>query len=250
MNGVHGTAANDVWAVGDGGLIAHFDGAAWTVHPTGFTAKLNAVWARSPTDVWVAGEQGKVLRWDGQRWREIFASMGNFVDLWADSTGAHGVGWSLSEWFVAHYRDGDAQGPRMVLSPAPMRDLEAIWGVEGGPLFVGGDDYRNVVARFTGPGRSPELGDGWKTFPLGDGTFINYTAERVHGLWGRGPNDVWAVASTTGSGSFAFHFDGQTWTRGDVPYWGHGQIGLTAVTGTADEVWVAGEEDAILRLRR
>ena len=53
-----GAAPDDVWAVGDGGAISHWDGAAWTQVPVGkfpYYPFLNKVHGSSADDVWVAG---------------------------------------------------------------------------------------------------------------------------------------------------------------------------------------------------
>jgi hypothetical protein len=52
---IHGTGANDVWAVGEKGLALHWDGAAWSTRPTGTDANLYGVWAAAPDDVWAVG---------------------------------------------------------------------------------------------------------------------------------------------------------------------------------------------------
>jgi len=52
---IHGTGANDVWAVGEKGLALHWDGAAWSRRETGTAANLYGVWAAAPDDVWLVG---------------------------------------------------------------------------------------------------------------------------------------------------------------------------------------------------
>lgn len=69
LNGVTGTAANDVWAVGNAGVVMHWDGTGWS-RPidAGTAVNLNAVWAAGPADVFVVGDQGVVARFDGSSW--------------------------------------------------------------------------------------------------------------------------------------------------------------------------------------
>jgi hypothetical protein len=103
LRAVYAAAPNDVWAVGDAGVIIHFDGndwssstsgvtqplyaitglgntlwaaggggvilkkvgtGAWTTEVSGTTRTINALWATSATDVWAGGEQGLLLRYD------------------------------------------------------------------------------------------------------------------------------------------------------------------------------------------
>jgi hypothetical protein len=66
MNAIHGTAPDDVWALGDG-VIAHWDGKSWTEkrdeRMPAFIAvqaqRRNLAWALSAKELW---------RWDGTAW--------------------------------------------------------------------------------------------------------------------------------------------------------------------------------------
>jgi hypothetical protein len=61
---VHGTAAADVWTVGAGGLVRHFDGQAWqAIEPPPGGHDLTAV-AVTATAVWVADAEGSIYRLD------------------------------------------------------------------------------------------------------------------------------------------------------------------------------------------
>ena len=79
---VSADAANDVWAVGDGNVVMHYDGKQWaTVNlssPPGQFSRLNGVAAYSPTDVWAVGQTFSVdgtwplvLHWDGKTWNTL-----------------------------------------------------------------------------------------------------------------------------------------------------------------------------------
>ena len=47
LRGIWGSAASDVFAVGDRGVILRFDGAVWQVMPTPSNAHLFSVWGRA-----------------------------------------------------------------------------------------------------------------------------------------------------------------------------------------------------------
>ncbi len=83
---IHGTAADDIWVGGEGG-IAHFDGSAWTMsHAVMAPESITALFARSTDDVWAASSLGTVLRFDGETWREIDAPGTDPVTgMWAAS---------------------------------------------------------------------------------------------------------------------------------------------------------------------
>jgi hypothetical protein len=60
---VHG-ANGDVWLVGQGGAIAHREGAVWRAMSSGTTIDLYGVWRQSAKDVWAVGGDGTVLHFD------------------------------------------------------------------------------------------------------------------------------------------------------------------------------------------
>lgn len=74
LNAVWAADVNDVWAVGDQGVIRHYTGdpLLWDVVadvPT--TANLNAVWGSSPSDVWAVGDNAVALHYDGKTWTRV-----------------------------------------------------------------------------------------------------------------------------------------------------------------------------------
>lgn len=84
LNGVHGTAPDDVFACGQLGHVYHYDGALWREIPTPTSAALNALWAVSPSDVYAVGAGGTALHYDGSAWERMdFPTSETLVDLWA-----------------------------------------------------------------------------------------------------------------------------------------------------------------------
>ena len=63
LNGVWGAAANDIWAVGDGGVIVHFNGVDWSTIPSGTTENLSSIWGSGPNDIWAGGDSGILLHY-------------------------------------------------------------------------------------------------------------------------------------------------------------------------------------------
>ncbi len=117
LDSVHGSAPNDVWAVGfvynadyvKSTLIEHWDGATWSVVPSpngaASDSHLSDVIAFSPNDAWTVGNSpvyGEsvplVLKWDGVSWqpfqvpfpgtaeRLLFISGSSSSDLWIGGT--------------------------------------------------------------------------------------------------------------------------------------------------------------------
>ena len=93
-----GAAADDVWAVGDGGTLAHYDGATWSAVASPTTQPLNAVWGSGPGDVWVAGYAK--LHYDGATWAVVGPPSPIEFAVWG--TGANDV-YSAGIEGVAHW---------------------------------------------------------------------------------------------------------------------------------------------------
>jgi hypothetical protein len=81
LNAVQELAANDVWAAGDDGVIAHYNGAGWSVTHTSARANFNAISMVSSSLGWAAGYWSEgtagigdnstygLWRFDGTAWK-------------------------------------------------------------------------------------------------------------------------------------------------------------------------------------
>jgi len=84
VNACWGSSPNDVFIVGNGGHIAHFDGMKFTDMNSGTTKDLHSVWGRNHNDIWAGGSNlttGDVvlLHFDGTQWPETdLATVGEF----------------------------------------------------------------------------------------------------------------------------------------------------------------------------
>jgi hypothetical protein len=238
ISAVWGSAPDDVWAVGAGGVdradpqnppgpryaawsrIYHWDGRAWSLAyadpdqddgPTG--SALLAVWGSSKTDVWAVGASGRVLHWDGSEWKRqpdvpkqrhlVHLMGGGPKDLWASGTD------DRSAQYLLHW-DGTAWSEQ---------------AGRGGPLWVGGPGdvwtapQRKLIERWDGCRWSSGMG----------GVSIG-----VFDFWANSASDVWAVGDNT-----VAHWDGTSWKEGPPAPGGF----LQAVSGIApDDLWVAGQE--------
>ena len=82
-------APDDVWAVGGGGAIVHYDGAAWSsvVTGNGANATLFSVWGSGPDDVWAAGASGTVVHWNGKTWTQQANAGYDVNNVWGGDDG-------------------------------------------------------------------------------------------------------------------------------------------------------------------
>ena len=134
-----GTSENDVFAVGSGGSIVHFDGAVWQAMDSGTEETLVGVWASGPDDVYAVGDHETVLYYDGSSWSELFGS--GLVD-YLGVTGFDG------EQIVALRDDGAVTfSDGVSWRPEPGGDLQAMHGTASDNLYGIG---RNGLSHYDG----------------------------------------------------------------------------------------------------
>ncbi len=68
LHAISGAGPDDVWAVGEAGRVAHWDGQRWFDYLPVTRRHLRAVHAAGAGAVWAAGDAGAVTAWDGARW--------------------------------------------------------------------------------------------------------------------------------------------------------------------------------------
>ncbi len=245
---VWGSSARDVWAVGSGGTIIHWDGAAWTRVPTPYGDTLRSVGGSGVSDVWIVSSTSLVLHSTG------FGTAAGFVRLppvyEADAKGGSGA-WSLSKVWSPGPGAVFVGGPPRIAAADPSDSLwryrfgvaadrawdpvstfcrvwpcggvEGIWGTSASDIWVIGP--KGTVRRSTGP-----VGDGgaeqWTTMEA------TLTTADLHGIWGSSASDVWIVGD-----------------RGTIRHWSgngaqHWEIVHAPTTEDLRAVWGTGPSDA------
>lgn len=71
LEGIWGTSATNVWAVGQNGTIRHIEDATgtWVPVESPTTSHLHGIWGSGPNDVWAVGDTGTVIHYDGKEWK-------------------------------------------------------------------------------------------------------------------------------------------------------------------------------------
>ncbi len=138
--GVWGSAANDVWAVGYGGLILHWDGIAWSSVASGTPYALHGIWGSGASDVWAVGYGGAIVHWNGTRWSTVASGTTDALeavsgsgpdDVWA--VGASQVGKWPSFGAILHW-NGVTWSKR---ASGTTNALHAVWSDGSGAWAVG-----------------------------------------------------------------------------------------------------------------
>ncbi len=201
LQDIWGTAADNLFAVGDTGAILHYNGSIWSSMDSGVTTYLDSVYVAENGQWAVAGGFGvpdKMIRYNGNSWSPVSIPVEESIsDLWGSGDKVYAAvrGAVLSS--------GDS-GVSWLAEPTPAGTgyLNAIWGTGmNGPLFAVGDDAVLLTSS-------------------GDGNWSNMQSNALShldlkGVWGSSGDDVYAVGHSyemLGSNeSQIVHFDGTSW---------------------------------------
>ena len=214
---VWGSSGSDVFAVGDGGTILHYDGSGWSPQVSGTTLNLDGVWGSSGSDVFAVGPGGTILHYDGTVWRAQAGVPDVCLgDVWGTAGG-----------------DVFAFGPGGLL-----RQDGETWTALGAPA--------GAVGGFPGCGRlwgsSPTdiFGVGYWVHHFDGTTWSDAVADPVHGdgVWGSDRDHVLVA------GQCVFLYDGSAWrTQAPCDDWNR-----YAIWGSsADDVFTVGRAGGIQR---
>jgi hypothetical protein len=200
---------SDIYAVGTGGSVVHYDGSTWTTVPAGISGgqALYSVFGFGPADIWTVGT-GYTGHYNGTAWSTVAAPGGTYYGVWGSgSTNVYAVGSGIIR----------NPGTGWVSETDPSTaTLRAVWGSDASDIWAVGDG-------------------GTILFNPGTGTWAaqaSCTTKNLRSVWGSSATNVYAV----GAGGAACHYDGTSWTTVSVGT----TLYLEAVGGSsATDVWVA-----------
>ncbi|MBX7196747.1 MAG: hypothetical protein K1X94_32140 [Sandaracinaceae bacterium] len=225
---VWGSAADDVWAVGESGMIHHFDGLAWSAVASSASNRIDGIWGTSSTDVWAAGYDG-VHHWDGTSWTRSDATP-LLAAVWAS---AESDVWAVGDSGVVRHFDGSAWSTVTidVLAGVHRPFLRAIWGSSAEDLWIAAGVIPAGMGSVTSGLLLHRVGTTWTSIP----------SPAVESLWGSGANDVWAVGERT------LHYDGVAWTEHAEPPLDAVGLLYDIAGHDADHVWAVGSAAYVLQ---
>jgi len=218
LTDVWGSASNDVFAVGSGGSILHYDGEDWSVAHTDTNGQLRAVWGTGPAHV-LAGGQSGIHRYDGTAWNRQAGAPGSVEDIWGtdedDVFAVHRYGlyhFDGSRWSVLRatrldnlwgaqrgnvigvgtwgwIRSDDLTSWTPAQSPTHAF-LRTVWGLSTNAVYAAGD--HGTLLHFNGTS--------WQTVPTP-------TTNSLFSLWGTATNCIFAA----GGFGTVLRYDGASW---------------------------------------
>jgi hypothetical protein len=235
LQSVWGSSDSNVFAVGVGGTILHYDGTSWSSMDSGTTNNLNSVWGSSGNNVFAVGASGTILYYDGASWSSMDSgTTSNLNGVWGKpGFGVLAVGDSQNT--ILQYI-GDMWTSTTLPDYCSSQELFAVWGIAENDVFAVGNyrsffhyngSYWNCTQLYGGDmyaiwGSSASdvfavgayLGEFWENHPIAhyDGTswnsMPNNTTNSLHGVWGSSDSDVFAV----GTNGTILHYGGLSWT--------------------------------------
>ena len=184
--GVWGSAWNDVFAVGTGGTILHYNGAVWNTMASGTTDHLVGVWGSAWNDVFAVGTGGTILHYNGVAWGAMVSgTTSHLVGVWGSAwNDVFAVGQGGT---ILHY-NGVAWG---AMVSGTTNHLVGVWGSAWNDVFAVGQG--GTILHYNGVA--------W-------GAMASGTTNGLWDVWGSAPNDVFAV----GAGGIILHYNGVAWS--------------------------------------
>lgn len=192
--GVYGNSNNDVFAVGTGETIVHFDGASWTKHyPGSSPIYYPDVWSSSETDVFAVGSLGKIIHYDGVSWSEMNSgTTADLKDVWGSSSidifavGKFGT--------IIHY-DGNNEGKWELMGiGTSIPNFYGVWGSSGIDVYA--TSSGGIIYHYDGIA--------WKLMKSG-------TSLGIESIWGSSESEIFAV----GADGLIIRYDGIEWSTVD-----------------------------------
>ena len=136
LNDIWGSSADNVFAVGNGGTILHYDGSNWSGMSSGTSGYLYGVWGSSGDNVFAVGNGGTILHYDGSNWSAMTSgTIQGLNDVWGSSADdVFAVGWVGT---ILHYDGSNWSG---MSSGTTFEKLSAVCGSSEDNVFAVGSD--------------------------------------------------------------------------------------------------------------
>jgi hypothetical protein len=205
-------------AVGNGGAINRWNGAAWQDVTSHTSANLVGAWASSETDAFAVGGDGTVLHDDGSGWSVM-------TTLPYHLSGIHGTGpddvWAAPSVAGAVFHYDGTSWNQMTLPTTQL--LTSIWALSPADVFAVG--YGGVAVRYDG--------NEWKELQTP-------TDQNLIDVWARGPNAAFALADD----GEVIRFDGSKWKNFATTPGG----AALDLWGDSNHLFAAGQVTSVFRL--
>lgn len=216
---VWGVSSSDVYAVGSGGVVLHYDGSAWSKITTlpNLTENLMSIYGTSASNIIIVGSNGLILQYNGTAWEKRESPTSNILySVWCSS--ASDIFIAGEQGAVIHCDENDCVKEDYVITDFY---LYGVWGASAGNVFTAGGG--GTIARYDGKNWAVMESNSTKT---------------LNSIWGASATDIYAA----GMEGTLLHYNGTVWTPLNVI-----KRDFYAVGGTPSpyRVYVAGKDGKI-----
>jgi len=248
---IYGSDESNVFAVGDFGGIAHYNGTNWSRTSAGFTGGFHDIWSNSTTGGYAVGDAG-VFEYDGTSWIPVFDTGSNNYsciwgaganDVWCGTTSNSFSHWNGTSWTAVYlpsynyFQDmwGTASNDIYAVGQSGTTNLAtvwhyngtiwsdvtppgltnsvfySVWGTASNNVYVAGDGL--TIRRWNGTSWGAMIMTG---LPAG---------ENLRAIRGRSGTDIFAATYDK-----VYHYGGSSWT--DI------NIGSLGIYPYIHDLWV------------
>ncbi|MBN1779251.1 MAG: hypothetical protein JW816_03465 [Candidatus Buchananbacteria bacterium] len=219
-------SATDGWAVGDNGVILHYDGSSWSLFADLGDLSIRTIKMVSATDGWAAGSGGRIYHYDGSAWSEFIVTGGQ---AWyaISVLSADDVWLSGSSGQIYHY-DGSSWSKFVDTGGQAWYAIDMVSTIDGWVVGNAGIIYHYDGTSWT---QFIDTGDqAWRAIDMvsaTDGWVVGSAGSVYHydgSAWTESiitGTQTWyaidMVSSTDGwissNGGYIYHYDGNAWTQ-------------------------------------
>jgi len=210
LTGVWGSDSDDVYAVGYGGTILHYNGTSWSSQTSGTTNNLYGVWVYDSDNVYAVGASGTVLYYNGTSWSSLTSGTTNTLySVWGSgasdvfAVGASGtiLNYDGSTWSS---QTSNTANTLYSVEGSGASDVFAV-GASGTILHYNGTSWSSQTSNTTKNLYGVWDYDSDNVYAVGaSGTILKYTTSwsspmtsgttsKLYSVWGTASDNVFAV---------------------------------------------------------
>ena len=215
LNAIWGRSRSDIYAVGNNGIILHYDGNIWRSLSSPVKSDLYSIWGND-SDIYIVGANGVILKREYQVWVPMISGTENdLLDIWGiTDTDIIAVG---KKGTILR----NTSGIWIEMASRTLSTLNSVWGTAG-PVYA--------------------CGTGGKILKFSDNRWTalsGQTFNTLNSIWGESDNYFYTV----GASGVMLKYQSGTWTETIYDDF----LNLNAVWGFSDgKVFAAGFNGTLL----